>query len=227
MSGFKLDNNTGKITYNDTEYTETMVPTPSISSQDGSSQNVVKLNLLLDSTVSSTVTITGGNNTVLSQTSGNAISLSSGSKNNYTATTDPGVGDDSEDGYSRGSIWINTSAGKAYICISAVLGSADWNQIDATGGSGTSDHSALTNLSWTNSGHTGQTTAVPAWNNSGTAVTVQATSDEVMLVRRGGILQWVPIVTGALLFSSGFADVESSSVEITTLEISSGTFTTL
>ena len=54
--------------------------------------------------------------------------------NNLAATTNPGVGDDSADGYGPGSIWVNTSTPAAFICITAGAGAADWNQIDAGGG---------------------------------------------------------------------------------------------
>ena len=58
-------------------------------------------------------------------------------------------------------------------------------------------HSSLSSLTWANSGHTGSANAVAAWNVNGVATAVQATDDETMLVRRGGILQWVPLVVGA------------------------------
>jgi len=57
-------------------------------------------------------------------------------------------------------------------------------------------HTALSSLAWTSAGHTGSSTAVAAWNGGATAVVVQATTDETMLVRRAGILQWVPLVVG-------------------------------
>ncbi len=64
-------------------------------------------------------------------------------------------------------------------------------------------HSALSALGWTSSGHTGSTTAVAAWNaSSSTPEALQATSDETMLARRGGILQWVAIPMAAVAFSS-------------------------
>ena len=61
-------------------------------------------------------------------------------------------------------------------------------------------HSALSSLGWGASGHTGGNTAVATWDGSGVAASVAATSDETMLARRGGILQWVaiPIVAVAL-----------------------------
>lgn len=57
-------------------------------------------------------------------------------------------------------------------------------------------HTALSSLAWTSAGHTGSSTAVAGWNGGGTATVVQATADETMLVRRAGILQWVPLVVG-------------------------------
>jgi hypothetical protein len=70
-------------------------------------------------------------------------------------------------------------------------------------------HTALSSLAWTSAGHTGSSTAVAAWNGGGTATVVQATSDETMLVRRAGILQWVPVVAAAVVIqqnlSSDFA----------------------
>lgn len=57
-------------------------------------------------------------------------------------------------------------------------------------------HTALSALSWASSGHTGSSTAVASWGAAGAAAVVQATTDETMLVRRAGILQWVPLVVG-------------------------------
>jgi len=62
-------------------------------------------------------------------------------------------------------------------------------------------HTALSSLAWTAAGHTGSSTAVAAWNGGGTATVVQATTDETMLIRRAGSLQWVPLVLGVSLFS--------------------------
>lgn len=70
-------------------------------------------------------------------------------------------------------------------------------------------HTALSSLAWTSAGHTGSSTAVAAWNGGGTATVVQASADETMLVRRAGILQWVPVVAAAVVIqqtlSSDFA----------------------
>ena len=56
--------------------------------------------------------------------------------NNFGASTNPGVGDDSVDGYGPGSLWVNTTTPAAFVCITAGAGAADWNQIDAAGGGG-------------------------------------------------------------------------------------------
>jgi hypothetical protein len=67
-------------------------------------------------------------------------------------------------------------------------------------------HTALSSLAWTSAGHTGSSTAVAAWNGGGTPTVVQATANETMLVRRAGVLQWVPIVAGIGLFAGELAD---------------------
>lgn len=46
-------------------------------------------------------------------------------KNNWTSS-DPGVGDDSDDGYSIGSVWFNTSTGAVKKCTDASVGAAVW-----------------------------------------------------------------------------------------------------
>jgi len=65
-------------------------------------------------------------------------------------------------------------------------------------------HSSTTGLAWASSGHTGSSTSVAAWNGNGNAEVVQATTDETMLVRRGGTLQWVPLLTTVLLISGEY-----------------------
>lgn len=47
---------------------------------------------------------------------------------NLSATTDPGVGDDTGDGYHVGSRWFNTSAGRVWMCTDATLGAAVWKR---------------------------------------------------------------------------------------------------
>ena len=59
-------------------------------------------------------------------------------------------------------------------------------------------HNTLSNLAWINAGHTGVANAVAAWNEFGVSTVSQATTDETMLVRRGGVLQWVPLVASVV-----------------------------
>ena len=92
------------------------------------------------------------------------------------------------------------------------------------GGGGVSDHSLLTNLAWGNSGHIGLTTAVAAWQaNASTPVVVQASADETMLVRRAGVLQWVPIAVAALSFS-GLTGSTPGDLSLGTVTITAGVF---
>jgi len=46
--------------------------------------------------------------------------------NNFSATTDPSVGNDSTQRYSVGSVWINTTTDQAFICTDATAGAAVW-----------------------------------------------------------------------------------------------------
>ena len=47
-------------------------------------------------------------------------------KNEYAKAAAPGVNDDSGDGYTVGSVWIDTTNDKAYICADATVGAAIW-----------------------------------------------------------------------------------------------------
>lgn len=47
---------------------------------------------------------------------------------NYAATGAPGTGDDSADGYSVGSVWIDVTGDDAYICLDSTAGSAAWKK---------------------------------------------------------------------------------------------------
>ena len=88
--------------------------------------------------------------------------------------------------------------------LSPVVGvSTDYARGDHSHGTPTVPaHTALSALAWASSGHTGSATAVAAWNGGGTAAVVQATTDETMLVRRGGTLQWVPLLIAASVLNA-------------------------
>lgn len=54
--------------------------------------------------------------------------------NNYAASVDPGSSNDSTQGYSGGSQWVNTTANRSWVCLSAAAGAAVW-VLDAQSGS--------------------------------------------------------------------------------------------
>lgn len=60
-----------------------------------------------------------------------AASAASLPLNNYTATRAPNSGDDSADGYSVGSEWVNLTTGNKYLCVLATVGAADWRNQSA------------------------------------------------------------------------------------------------
>lgn len=53
-------------------------------------------------------------------------------KSNLSASTNPGTGDDSADGYAVGSLWINTTAGVVHQCVDATAGAAEWAELGST-----------------------------------------------------------------------------------------------
>ncbi|MCK5127537.1 MAG: LamG domain-containing protein [candidate division Zixibacteria bacterium] len=62
-------------------------------------------------------------------------------KNNLSAAVAPTANEDSGDGYSVGSRWIDTTADKEYSCLDATLTAAVWTDITDAGGAGTVDTS--------------------------------------------------------------------------------------
>jgi len=57
------------------------------------------------------------------------------------ATTAPGAGDDTGDGFEVGSLWIDVTANKTYSCVDSTSTAAVWNDLTAGGGGG-GGHSA-------------------------------------------------------------------------------------
>lgn len=47
----------------------------------------------------------------------------------HDATVAPTVNDDTTDGYTLGSIWVDVTADKAYICLDNTDGAAVWKEI--------------------------------------------------------------------------------------------------
>lgn len=61
------------------------------------------------------------------------------------ATTAPTTTDDSGSSYEVGSVWVDVTNDKAYICLDATVSAAVWTEVTQSGG-GSSDHGALTGL---------------------------------------------------------------------------------
>lgn len=55
-------------------------------------------------------------------------------KSNTAATAAPGTTDDSAAGYAVGSVWIDTTNDKAYVCLDATATAAVWTEITQAGG---------------------------------------------------------------------------------------------
>lgn len=76
------------------------------------------------------VTTVAGISSAVSTVAGNITAIQDAANNipkpNYAATTAPTVGDDTADGYTVGSVWIDTTADKIYLCVDASLGAAVW-----------------------------------------------------------------------------------------------------
>jgi len=51
-------------------------------------------------------------------------------KNNLTASADPTTGDDENDGYTVGSLWLNTTTPQVFFCSDATATSAVWNALN-------------------------------------------------------------------------------------------------
>lgn len=75
---------------------------------------------------------------------GDVVKRQFGAAGNVT-TTDPGVGDDSADGYRAGSLWLNTTDGGLFVCTDATEGAAVWAELPGTSALTESSTSTFTN----------------------------------------------------------------------------------
>ena len=109
--------------------------------------------------------------------------------------------------------------------LSPVVGvSTDYARGDHSHGSpSVPAHTALSALSWAAAGHTGSATAVAAWDAAGAASVVQATTNETMLVRRAGTLQWVPLLIAATMIKAELV-LEGGVLYGTSATVYTGTF---
>ena len=64
------------------------------------------------------------------------VAASTNILNNYAGTAAPGAGDDTNDGYSVGSEWVDTTNDNTYKATDVTAGSANWEQTNGGGGGG-------------------------------------------------------------------------------------------
>ncbi len=57
------------------------------------------------------------------------VRVTKAERNNYSATTNPTVTDDTSDGYTAGSRWLNTVTKEFWVCVNPAVGAADWQNI--------------------------------------------------------------------------------------------------
>ena len=141
--------------------------------------------------------------------------------NNYTATTNPTVNDDSSDGYTVGSRWVNTSTDTLYECLDASAGAAIWRPSDEikAGGSagvviknsggttvatlGASNGTGVTFAGNINANAINSLTTQLSVANGGTGATA-LTSNNVILGNGTSAVQFVaPSTSGNVLTSNG------------------------
>jgi hypothetical protein len=73
-----------------------------------------------------TVLPASGNNGAFLIEDSTTVSGWNNMRNNYEATTAPGVGDDAADGYRVGSVWVDETADAFYVCVDNTNGAAVW-----------------------------------------------------------------------------------------------------
>lgn len=121
-------------------------------------------------------------------TKGDADALySSMVQDNLTATTDPTVNDDSDDGYSAGSRWLNTVSDEFFLCLDATVGAANWQQatlsLDDLGSMATRNYGTAAAEHRDNSQNEAEFLAKPltVTEIAGTSYTVTASDNGTML----------------------------------------------
>lgn len=66
--------------------------------------------------------------------------------NNYDATTNPSATNDFSQGYRKGSTWLNTSTGQAFMCTTDTVGAAVWQSTTAVTQGAAANHNAAVTL---------------------------------------------------------------------------------
>jgi hypothetical protein len=96
--------------------------------------------------------------------------------NKYDATTAPTVNDDTGDGYTVGSIWIDTTGDAAYICADASSGAAVWLPFD-DGGSGGGPLLLVDDMTLHADGDEFTDDTLPGWTKVGSGTVTEITTE--------------------------------------------------
>ena len=91
-------------------------------------------------------------------------------KNNWAAVVDPGVTDDSSEGYEIGSRWANTVGETVWDCVDATEGVAVWKNASAGGSSDYQHTQAVAALTWTINHNLGRYPAVTVLDSASTQI---------------------------------------------------------
>lgn len=161
-------------------------------------------------------------------------------KTNFSAIVDPVVTDDSGDGYSVGSIWINTTLDKAFLCTDASAGASVWADLTASTPVGGISGQVLFNNAGSIGGIVGSTwdgTTLVTPNlivNGTTLIGVQAGAtndgfDLILAKSRGSVSVPTVITTGDQLGAINFQGYSGAAGYVTGAQIravSEGTIAT-
>lgn len=105
-------------------------------------------------------------------------------RHNNTATVAPTATDDSADGYGRGSMWVDQTAGKIYICFDPTVGAAQWQEVGA-GGAASASYDEFIDLIDTPDSFGGA---------GGKLIAVKATEDGLEFISASGITVYAEVV---------------------------------
>ena len=164
-----------------------------------------------------------------------------GGLDNFAATVPPTVDDDSGDGYSYGSLWVDTINKKSYINVDPTAGASVWQEIGAGSGIGSTGYTGSTGPQgpaggYTGSrgfvGYTGSASMANATTQSftGTGVRTIFTLNSIMtnqnnaIVTINGLVQYPTLhyTISANTLSFTFAPYLNSIIEVRNMENGTG-----
>ena len=156
--------------------------------------------------------------------------------NKFDATVDPVAGNDSSQGYQKGSVWVNSTAKRAFTCTDDTVGAAVWNE---TGSAGTPGELVAPNASTVTGngspalvkgGNGGATSGNGGVNNvqGGDAVGTNSNGGDVNLAggaKTGSGVAGVVRASGVVLVSQGAANAQTVSATLTAAALLAGVIT--